>query len=47
MAAWNRSGQQPLDERLASQPSQSRLIDILTLTPDRAVVERLPMRFDQ
>jgi hypothetical protein len=33
MAAWNRPGKQPLDERLASQPTQSRLIDILTLTP--------------
>jgi len=33
LAAWNRRGQQPLDERLASQPTQSRLIDMLTLTP--------------
>ena len=33
MAAWNRPGTQPLDERLASQPTQSRLIDILSLTP--------------
>jgi len=33
LAAWNRPGEQPLDERLASQPTQSRLIDILTLTP--------------
>jgi hypothetical protein len=33
LAVWNRPGQQPLEERLASQPSQSRLIDILTLTP--------------
>lgn len=32
LAVWNRRGQQPLDERLASQPTQSRLIDILTLT---------------
>lgn len=32
LAAWNRPGEQPLDERLASQPTQSRLIDILTLT---------------
>lgn len=30
MAAWNRPGDQPLDERLASQPTQSRLIDILS-----------------
>ena len=33
LAAWNRPGEQPLEERLASQPTQSRLIDILTLTP--------------
>lgn len=33
LATWNRRGQQPLEERLASQPTQSRLIDILTLTP--------------
>ena len=30
MAAWNRPGERPLDERLASQPTQSRLIDILS-----------------
>jgi hypothetical protein len=34
LAAWNRPGQQPLDERLASQPTQSRLIDALTHDPD-------------
>lgn len=33
LAAWDRPGEQPLDERLASQPTQSRLIDILTHTP--------------
>jgi hypothetical protein len=33
LAAWNRPGEQPLSERLASQPTQSRLIDILTSTP--------------
>ena len=33
LAVWDRPGQQSLEERLASQPSQSRLIDILTLTP--------------
>jgi len=33
LAAWNRRGEQPIEERLASQPTQSRLIDILTLTP--------------
>lgn len=32
VAAWNRPGEHPLDERMASQPTQSRLIDILTLT---------------
>ena len=32
LAAWNRPGEQPLDQRLASQPTQSRLIDILTRT---------------
>ncbi|MCC7083476.1 MAG: transposase [Pirellulales bacterium] len=29
LAAWDRPGEQPLDERLASQPTQSRWIDIL------------------
>lgn len=33
MAVWNRPGERTLDERLASQPTQSRLIDILTHTP--------------
>jgi hypothetical protein len=33
MAAWNRTGEQPLDERMASQPTQSRLIDILSREP--------------
>lgn len=33
IAAWNRPGDQAIDERLASQPTQSRLIDILTRTP--------------
>lgn len=33
LAAWDRPGEQTLDERLASQPTQSRLIDILTHTP--------------
>lgn len=32
LAVWNRRGEATLDERLASQPTQSRLIDILTLT---------------
>ena len=32
LAAWNRPGDGPLDERMASQPTQSRLINILTLT---------------
>ena len=30
MATWNRPGEQVLDERSASQPTQSRLIDILS-----------------
>ena len=29
MAVWNRPGQHVLDERLASQPTQSRLLDAL------------------
>ena len=33
LAAWDRPGEHPLEERLASQPTQSRLIDILTYTP--------------
>jgi hypothetical protein len=33
LAAWNRPGEQPLDERMASQPTQSRLIDILAHAP--------------
>jgi len=33
MAAWDRPGQQSLSERLASQPTQSRLIGTLTRTP--------------
>jgi hypothetical protein len=32
LAVWDRPGEQTLEERLASQPTQSRLIDILTLT---------------
>lgn len=30
LAAWDRPGQTPLDERMASQPTQSRLVDTLT-----------------
>lgn len=33
-AAWNRSGDEVIDQRLASQPTQSRLIDILALNRD-------------
>lgn len=40
LAVWNRRGEQPLDERLASQPTQSRLIDILTLTPENRAALR-------
>ena len=34
MAAWNRTGDQTLDERMASQPTQSRLIDVLSHCPE-------------
>lgn len=34
MAAWDRPGEQVLDERLASQPTQSRLIDWLADFPE-------------
>ena len=40
MAVWDRPGEQTLEERLASQPSQSRLIDILTLTPSNRAALR-------
>jgi Transposase DDE domain group 1 len=40
LAAWNRPGEQPLEERLASQPTQSRLIDILTLSRSNLAVLR-------
>jgi hypothetical protein len=40
MAVWDRPGPQPLDERLASQPTQSRLIDILSSTPHNRAVLR-------
>ncbi len=33
MAVWDRPGDEVLNQRLASQPTQSRLIDILTSTP--------------
>jgi len=33
IACWDRTGEATLDERLASQPTQSRLIDILTRSP--------------
>jgi hypothetical protein len=44
MAVWDRPGEQVLEERLASQPTQSRLIDILTNFPDNraALREALP-----
>jgi hypothetical protein len=34
MAAWNRTGDQTLDERITSQPTQSRLIDVLSNCPE-------------
>ncbi|HEY2425503.1 MAG TPA: IS1380 family transposase [Pseudolabrys sp.] len=40
LAAWNRPGEQPLDERLASQPTQSRLLDILSREPDNRYAVR-------
>jgi hypothetical protein len=40
MAVWDRPGDEVLNERLASQPTQSRLIDILTLTPDNRAALR-------
>ena len=33
LAAWNATGPAPIDERLASQPTQSRLLDILAHHP--------------
>lgn len=33
MAVWDRRGDQVVDERLASQPTQSRLLDMLTAEP--------------
>jgi hypothetical protein len=44
LAAWNRPGEQPLEERLASQPTQSRLIDVFTLTPGNRAALRLAER---
>jgi hypothetical protein len=39
LAAWNRPGDQTLEERLASQPTQSRLLNILTQhAPNRAAL---------
>lgn len=40
LAVWDRPGEQTLDERLASQPTQSRLIDILTHTAGNRAVLR-------
>lgn len=40
MAAWDRPGERPLEERLASQPTQSRLISILTSTPNNRAALR-------
>ena len=40
MAAWNRTGDQTLDERMASQPTQSRLINILS----NCLESRYPLR---
>lgn len=43
LAAWNRPGERPLDERLASQPTQSRLIDILSHDPGNRSVLRVSL----
>ena len=40
MATWDRPGEQVLDERLASQPTQSRLVDILADSPQNLEVLR-------
>jgi Transposase DDE domain group 1 len=40
LAAWDRPGERTLEERLASQPTQSRLIDILTGTPGNCAALR-------
>lgn len=39
MAVWDRRGTEVIDERLASQPTQSRLISILDLDANREVVQ--------
>jgi len=40
MAAWDRPGERLLEERLASQPTQSRLIEILTRTANNRAALR-------
>ena len=40
LAAWDRPGEQALDERLASQPTQSRLIDYLSHDPQNRAALR-------
>jgi hypothetical protein len=40
MAVWNRPGDTVIDERLASQPTQSRLIDILAHSPHNVNILR-------
>jgi hypothetical protein len=44
MAAWNRPGDQVIEERLASQPTQSRLIDISRPATGRHCATCLPSR---
>lgn len=39
MAVWDRRGDEVIDERLASQPTQSRLISILDLDVNREIVQ--------
>ncbi len=38
MAVWNRRGDDVIDKRLASQPRQSRLVDIRTLGDNRKIL---------
>jgi len=40
MATWNRPGEDVLEERLASQPTQSRTIDWLALSGNRETLRR-------
>ncbi len=41
MATWDRPGEEVLEQRLASQPTQSRLIDWLASPENREASRRL------